>query len=345
MSLEFRNICHAYEDAVVIDSINFAANTGEVTCLFGPSGCGKTTLLHIAAGLLSVQKGEIILDGELLADKYLNPPPEQRSIGLIFQESALFPHLSVAENIGFGITGNAVDRLSRVSMLLRRVGLPDFEGRYPHTLSGGQQQRVALARAIAPSPSVLLLDEPFANIDIQLRRSLREDTRKMLKDVGATAILVTHDPEEALELADQLVVLEAGHVLQTGIPEEIYNKPAAPGVAKLFGYGQSFQAYLSENSVKMPFGSWPRTCLANDNGLMGNVELVIRPESIVLENDPDGHMILDIRNVGTWTKVIITAADGKLLTCHSSRNCQFTIGQRVKITPKNSATFAYNSDY
>lgn len=232
MSLEFRHIAHAYGDVTALRDVSFTAPTGEITCLLGSSGCGKSTLLNLAAGLLDVQHGSVLVGGDVLAQAGDNPPPEARPVGLVFQDGALFPHMTIAGNIGFGLPrGNRGD----VDGWLERVGLSGLGARYPHELSGGQQQRAALARAMAPGPKVLLMDEPFASVDIVLRRRLRRDCRVLLREQGTTTVMVTHDPEEALDVGDRIAVMEEGRIVQFGTPDDLHERPATASVGAIFG--------------------------------------------------------------------------------------------------------------
>ena len=226
MGLEFQDIHHRYGSVDALSGISLSVEQGEILCLLGQSGCGKSTLLNLTAGNLALQRGKIRLDGEVLVSPNHNPPPEQRPVGLVFQEGALFPHLTVAQNIGFGVTDKQ-RRGAVVDELLEQIGLDGFGDRFPHSLSGGQQQRVAVARALAPEPAILLMDEPFASIDIMLRRRLREEIRQILKARHCISILVTHDPEEAIETADQIAVMESGVISQLGTAEDLYNEPTS----------------------------------------------------------------------------------------------------------------------
>ena len=298
MSLEFRAIAHAYDGAPVLSDLSLQAASGETLCLLGPSGCGKTTLLRLAAGLTPVQAGEIWLGGETLASRSVNPPPEARPVGLVFQEGALFPHLTVADNVGFALNGGTDQRSTIVSGLLDRVGLAGFDARYPHTLSGGQQQRVALARALAAEPRVMLLDEPFASIDITLRRQLREDMRLVLKEAGVITILVTHDPDEALDMADRIAVLEQGRVAQVGLPEALFDAPASPGVAALIGGAQHVSANISDTGVRTPFGELSLSAIRGE-APRGDALLMVRPAAGAL--GPGGQCrVADVRSTGEW---------------------------------------------
>ena len=333
MGLEFQNISHAYGSNGVLKGINLVAERGEVTCLVGPSGCGKTTLLKLAAGLLSVQQGRVTLDSQDLATSEMSLPPENRPIGLVFQEGALFPHMTVADNIAFGLSGSAAEKKARVAELLGKIGLDEFGARYPHTLSGGQQQRIALARALAPSPAVLLLDEPFANIDSQLRRNLREETRRMLRESGAVAILVTHDPDEALEMGDKIAVLDAGEIIQCDVPQALFDRPANADVAQTFGHGQSLKANVTPSeAIETGFGVWDADCLTSDCSLNGAVELVARQDSFDLSDGGD-NMVVDIRHAGKQQLVFVEGHNGDYLRVEVLRDQTLHVGGKVSVSP------------
>ena len=239
MSLEFQGVGHRYGRDEVLKGVTLTAKQGEITCLLGASGSGKSTLLRLAAGLERIQAGEIRLDGGVLSKPGIDPPPERRPVGLVFQDQVLFPHKTALDNVAFGL--RELDPRQRrivAQANLDAVGLGGFSKRYPDTLSGGQQQRVALARALAPAPRVMLLDEPFANVDATLRRSLREDARRALRKSGSIAVIVTHDPDEALELADRIAVMDSGRIVQIDTPDAIWRQPKGRAVAGLFGEAQ-----------------------------------------------------------------------------------------------------------
>ena len=342
MGLEFRNVSHAYGRDKVLDGISLAAGHGEVTCLLGPSGCGKTTLLKLAVGLMPLQAGEITLDETSLARPGASLPPEKRPVGLVFQEGALFPHLTVAENIAFGLTGDPADKKDKVTQMLHTIGLEAYGDRYPHTLSGGQQQRVALARALVPAPKVLLLDEPFANIDGQLRRGLREETRRILKESGTAAILVTHDPEEALEMGDRIAIMERGSIVQCATPQALYDRPATASVARMFGRGQPVHATLTDaGDIETEFGIWPSSCLATEAPSGGVAQLIVRQDIFDLAQTPGAQRIIDIRNAGQEQLVFIEGSDGTVLRVEIPRRQNVHIGDTVGVNPRAASVFCY----
>lgn len=343
MSLEFRNVSHSYGRDKVLDGISLVAKSGEITCLLGPSGCGKTTLLKLAVGLMPVQDGDIMLDDLCLARPGTSLPPEKRPVGLVFQEGALFPHLTVAENIAFGLAADEADKKERVAKMLHAIGLEGYGDRYPHTLSGGQQQRVALARALVPAPKVLLLDEPFANIDGQLRRGLREDTRRTLKESGTTAILVTHDPDEALEMSDRIAVMEHSKIVQCGTPQALYDRPAAASVARMLGRGQPVQATVSATGdLKTEFGTWPAACLAGAAPASGTTELVVRQHLFDLVEAAGDQRIIDIRTTGQEQLVFVEGGAGGVLRVEVPREQQVQIGTHVALHPRPESVLCYS---
>lgn len=234
--LKLHDLACGYQDQRVVQSLNLHLNAGDIGCLLGSSGCGKTTTLRAIAGFEPVHEGEIVLAGEVISRAGFTLAPEKRRIGMVFQDYALFPHLTVADNIAFGIRNHP--RLAQVvGEMLELVNLGALGKRHPHELSGGQQQRVALARALAPEPQLLLLDEPFSNLDGELRRRLSHEVRDILKARGTSAILVTHDQEEAFAVSDQVGVFQAGRLEQWDTPYNLYHKPATPYVASFIGQG------------------------------------------------------------------------------------------------------------
>ena len=277
----------------VVCAVDVAVAEGEIVALLGPSGCGKTTTLRMIAGFEYPDEGTITLDGRpLCAGPKRLVPPEQRGIGIVFQDYALFPHLTVAQNVAFGLRGWArADREERVQKVLELVGLDGYEARQPHELSGGQQQRVALARTLAPAPRLILLDEPFSNLDALLRQTTREEVRTILKQAGMTAVLVTHDQEEALSFADRVAVMRNGCIEQMGTPEEVYYQPRTLFVAQFLGRTNLLLSEADGWEAETPLGR-----LALNRAATGSVLLSLRPEHLTLEapdatNGPIGEVV------------------------------------------------------
>ncbi|WP_432472390.1 ABC transporter ATP-binding protein [Amphritea sp. HPY] len=255
--LEIRSLSCGYDNIEIVEQLDFVIEPGEIACLLGPSGCGKTTVLRAIAGFNPVLSGSIQKHQHQISSTEYTVPPEQREIGVVFQDYALFPHLSVFDNIAFGLhrESRSVQR-SRVAELLKLVELPDISERYPHELSGGQQQRVALARALAPKPKLLLMDEPFSNLDTDLRRQLALQVRSILKTQNIAAIMVTHDQEEAFAISDKIGVLADGKMQQWGTPAELYYNPVNPMVAGFVGKGELYDgSCLSDTCIKTELGT------------------------------------------------------------------------------------------
>ncbi len=277
--LELRQVTCAYEPGrPAIAEVSFCLHRGEILCLLGPSGCGKTTTLRAIAGFEPVGAGEVLLEGTVVSSPTHLVPAEQRRVGMVFQEYALFPHLRVTENIAFGLQHLPPSpRKARVETLLVMVGLNGLERRYPHELSGGQQQRVALARALAPHPVVLLLDEPFSNLDPDMAGKMRQDLHDLLKRTNTSAILVTHDHEEAFAMADRIAVLNNGRLEQFNTPETIYHTPSTPFVAEFVGQADFIPGTIQNGKVATEIGEFP-----NQGGYRGGPKVVvmIRPDDV-----------------------------------------------------------------
>lgn len=283
--LAIAELTHRFDVLTVVEDVVLSIAPGELVCLVGPSGCGKTTLLRLVAGLEEVQQGAIAIDGATVGAPGRHLPPELRGIGMMFQDYALFPHLTIADNVGFGLVkldGKA--RLERVRSALHQVGMEAHADVYPHQLSGGQQQRVALARALAPRPRVMLLDEPFSGLDARLREQVRDDTLHVLKHSDAATLMVTHDPEEAMFMADRLAIMRAGRIEQAGRPVEVYGRPASAFVAQFFGQVNEVRGQVSGGTVRTPFGPVAANGLADGAA----AEVLIRPEALRLSAIPEG---------------------------------------------------------
>lgn len=234
-SLKFESVSHNYGERQTLRNVSLEINPGEVMCLLGPSGSGKTTLLKLAAGLVAPSHGVVLIDSQVVSGGDTFVVPEKRGVGLVFQDFALFPHLTIIKNVQFGLTAlGAKERFDHAMRVLDRVGLADCASLYPHNLSGGEQQRVALARALAPRPGILLMDEPFSGLDARLRESVREETLSLLRDTRSTVLIVTHDPEEALNVSDRIALMQSGKIEQIGTPAEIYSSPVSLFTARFF---------------------------------------------------------------------------------------------------------------
>ncbi|MCP4328094.1 MAG: ABC transporter ATP-binding protein [Alphaproteobacteria bacterium] len=284
-ALVVENVDHRYGDIVAADDVHLAVAPGQVVCLVGPSGCGKTTLLRLIAGLEDLQSGRIMIGGREVAGPGHLLPPEERGVGMLFQDYALFPHLSVADNVAFGLRKiAAAQRKARVDDVLDQVGMLDYSAAYPHTLSGGQQQRVALARALAPSPKVMLLDEPFSGLDQRLREQVRDQAFHVLKDSEAATLMVTHDPEEAMFMADLIAVMQNGRLAQIGTPIEIYFHPNSAFVTEFFSEVNSIEGVVADGRVATAVGTITSDGLAEGTA----VDILIRPEAIRMSRVTDG---------------------------------------------------------
>jgi iron(III) transport system ATP-binding protein len=279
-AIRHHGVPQRFGDDAAVRGADLEVAGGEIVALLGPSGCGKTTLLRTIAGFERPDDGLVEIGGRRVAGEDAWVPPEGRGVGMVFQDYALFPHLTVAENIGFGLPRR--DRAQRVPTLLALVDLCGLGGRYPHELSGGQQQRVALARALAPAPRVVLLDEPWSNVDPQLRAELRHEVAAVLRPLDVTALLVTHDREEAFSLADRIALMRDGEIVQVGTSEELYFAPADRWSAAFLGEGNLLPGRASSGAVETPIGVVP--C----NGEAGEVKVLVRPELVALAPHPQG---------------------------------------------------------
>jgi len=356
MTITFRDISHRFGNEIALANIDLEVADGEIVCILGPSGSGKSTLLRIAAGLEPIQSGAIYLDDQILADPDTTPPPEKRPIGLVFQDHVLFPHQTVAENIAFGLDKlSKADSTKIVEQQLKNVDLSKLANRYPHTLSGGQQQRVALIRALATKPSVMLLDEPFASADTPLRRKLREQARATLKDAGTPTLMVTHDPEEAMDMADRILVLVDGRAVQLGAPESLWRSPQSPFVAQTLAGMQSIAGKVVGDHVKTVFGEIALKRLddmkqqSNQLALEqpGNfkegqaVTISLRASSLDVKESRGPAMISDKRFLGKGYLTLVTLGD-QIIRIESDQLQDLSVGTLVEINFASAAGLIYS---
>jgi iron(III) transport system ATP-binding protein len=277
--LAFEDVTQDFGGVRALDGVSLTIAPGEIVCLLGPSGCGKTTLLRIAAGVENPVSGRVLLDGSEVSGPTAFVPPERRGVGLMFQDYALFPHLTILENVSFGLRGLAArDVEASARRALVRVGLERYAGDYPHMLSGGEQQRVALARSIAPRPGVLLMDEPFSNLDRRMRDAIRDETIAILRETHATTIVVTHDPEEAMRIADRIVLMREGRLVQAGSAEALYREPVDILAARFFCDFNEIEGVVRNGRVETPVGLFPAPGLPEGEAAV----VCIRPQGVRL---------------------------------------------------------------
>ncbi len=284
LRLDVQHLSRAFGGRPVVDDVSLTVAAGQVTCLLGPSGCGKSTTLRMIAGVERPEAGEVRIDGRQVAGPGAHVPPEARSVGLMFQDFALFPHLTVAENVGFGLRIERTEKARRVAELLEKVDLSDFGRKHPHQLSGGEQQRVALARALAPQPRVMLMDEPFSGLDNRLRDGIRDRTLELLKEAGTAVLLVTHEPDEAMRMADEIALMRAGRIVQRGAPYNVYNAPVDKAAAAFFSDINVIRGVSRGALTQTPFGAF----LTPGHVDGGEVEIVIRPQHLRIDFDRGG---------------------------------------------------------
>ncbi len=331
----------SFGEVIAVDDVTLDVPRGEILALLGPSGCGKTTFLRLIAGFERPDHGRILLGDRPVASGATFVAPEKRRVGVVFQDYALFPHLCVADNVGFGIKGP--DCNTRIRDVLHLVGLSGQADRFPHELSGGQQQRVALARALAPRPDLILLDEPFSNLDATLRQRVRTEVRDILRRAEATAIFVTHDQEEALSLADRVAIMADGRLRQIATPELVYTRPADLFVAAFVGRANLVGGVVTGGHVVCPLGTFRPLTSPSD----GEVTLVIRPESLHLRADPDGDAVVQSSTYyGHDQAVKVTLSDGEIVDARTGTSRFFDTGDRVSITvvPDEVLAFPVSSE-
>jgi iron(III) transport system ATP-binding protein len=327
--------CHglskAFDDTVAVEDVSLEVPAGQIMTLLGPSGCGKTTVLRLVAGFERLDQGQIEIGGQLVAGPDQHRPPERRRIGMVFQDYAIFPHLSVADNVAFGLSARSGrgEKQARIEAMLDFVGLAGLGERMPHELSGGQQQRVALARALAPEPRALLLDEPFSNLDASLRAEVRAEVRDLLRQSGTTTIFVTHDQEEALFFGDLIAVMNAGRIEQVGTPEEIYLRPLTRFVAAFMGQTDFIAGQVGHQGVETPLG---RLAIEANLALDTPLEIALRPIHVALTagDDPNGR-ILSRQFLGTAYLYRVALDDGLIIHSWQPHQAHFADGAAVRV--------------
>ncbi|EGZ47298.1 ABC transporter ATP-binding protein [Neisseria wadsworthii] len=331
MILEVSQLNLSFDQKPVLQDFGFALQEGEIACLLGHSGCGKTTVLRSVAGFEQPDSGTIILRGRTLSDRHSFMPPHLRKVGMVFQDYALFPHLSVKDNIAFGIAKQpAVERKKRIESLLELIGMPEYSSRYPHQLSGGQQQRVALARALAPKPELILLDEPFSNLDSTLRMRLSKEVRRLLKQENTSALMVTHDRHEAFAMADKIGIMAEGRLKQWDTPRNLYRNPVDAEVARFTGKGALLGGTIERGAVKTAAGVLP---LMPENGVESSmVQVFVRPQNVLV--GVEGGAVAEVIEQDFQGRCLILTLkleSGETMLAETSAECNLDVGSRVGI--------------
>lgn len=322
----------------VVRDAHLDVDAGQVLALLGPSGCGKTTLLRAIAGLQEHDGGSITIGDHVVSDARTFIAPERRRVGMVFQDGGLFPHLSVKQNVGFGLRHHD-NPTNRVDEMLELVSMAEFAERLPGTLSGGQRQRIAVARALAPEPSVLLLDEPFSALDAGLRVQIRREVKRLIAALGITAIVVTHDQEEAFAMGEHIAVMANGAIEQVGTPAELYESPSSPWVAEFVGDGARFVGRYNGTSVTTPFGDVPAHQAASALSVDSDVTVIVRPEQLILTSGTAG-IVADVEYYGHDVRYDIVLTDGRAATVRAIR-ADFAVGDHVDVSFDGSSVPAW----
>ena len=335
--IKLDNVSKSFDAIQIVSNLNMQVNDKEFISILGPSGCGKTTILKLIAGLEDVDKGVISLSGEVVSNQKFTLAPDKRKIGMVFQDYALFPHLSVEENIAFGLRGGVKKNKKKVFEMIELVKLEGKEKQMPYKLSGGEQQRVAVARALAPEPSVILLDESFASLDAKLRLQLRDMIYAIFRAKGVTSILVTHDQSEAFAFSDKVFLVRDGKILQYGSPREIYENPSSDWVASFVGETN----ILNFESA----GSCFESIVGRGIKQKENEQIIIRPEDICLEENKSNSngVIFRVQYLGDKEFVFVRMQDGCSIKVRMDKNHRFYKEQKVKLTAKKYYTFSASS--
>lgn len=342
-ALSLDRVTHDYGKVRAVADLSLSVAPGEVVCLLGPSGCGKSTVLRLSAGLEEVQAGTVAIGGDVVGAPGRHVPPESRHVGLVFQDFALFPHLTICNNVGFGLRSNdAREWRAEIMAALGDVGLAHAEQAYPHMLSGGEQQRVALARALAPKPRLLLLDEPFSGLDTRLREQVRDVTLEALRKSGTATLMVTHDAEEAMFMADRIVVMRSGGIVQEGSPIDLYRHPSSLFVAAFFGEVNRLSGKARSGRVETCLGPVP-TGLPEGSA----VEVALRPEALRVDLRADGGFparVVSAHPLGRSTRLVLALDDGQRLRARIWGLHQPAPGTPVTIALDPAQAFVFPAD-
>lgn len=344
-ALELIDLSYAYEGRDVVREVSLDVQAGEIVCLLGPSGCGKTTCLRIAAGLEPLDRGEVRIAGTRVAGGGVHVPPEKRRVGLVLQDYALFPHLTVEDNIGFGLEGvSRAERRRRSRALLAQVGLEEYAKAYPHEISGGEQQRVALVRALAPEPAVMLMDEPFSGLDVTLRAAVREQAIAVLRARQAPTLIVTHDPEEALAVADRIAIMRDGRIVQVDTAETVYLSPNDPFVLQFFGVPNRLSGKVGpQGEVETGFGRIARPGLTPG----ACVDIYFRGNALQVAADGQGREMLveSARLLGPVQRVVLRPPEGGApVVMEHARRFAVSAGDRLRVRMAGNEFYVFETE-
>ena len=336
--IECRNLTKSYGELEAVSDFNLHLEEHEFLSILGPSGCGKSTLLRLIAGLEVPSKGQVLLEKLEISGKKIILPPESRKFGMIFQDFALFPHLSIEKNIAYGVKGSRREKQKRVEELLKLVSLQHLASKMPHQISGGEQQRIAVARALAPRPRLILMDEPFSNLDYKLRLQLRREIRVILKHEGVATILVTHDQVEAITFSERVLLMNKGKLVQAGTPEEIYQQPQTLWASSFVGEANHLSVEWEETSLKSPFGFLD---VPAEIGKETRI-LMVRPEDFILVSAPDGEangIVKTVEFSGAAQTVGVELKSGEKIQGSGSPHLLWNLEDPVKITAERYLCF------
>jgi len=330
-----------FGETIALNKTSVELFSGEILAILGPSGCGKSTLLRAIAGFENIDRGDITINGKTVSSEDTFTPPEKRRVGMVFQDYALFPHLTVEDNVAFGANSSSKsDKISLVLQMLKLVGLEGMERRYPHELSGGQQQRVAVARTLAANPITILLDEPFSNLDATMRNEIRHTVRQALQGRGVATIIVTHDREEAFTIADRVAVMNAGQIEQVDTPENMYRSPASKFVASMTGTANFLPAKIISNRAVTELGKFQWVSPTNEIVESDEVELLVRPDDFLVLPNPNASVQVTSREYrGDAMVISAELGSGNIIQCRQGPYSDLPVGTSVDLVPSRSAPF------